>query len=196
MRTLIFILSLSLLPLQALADQNTLARLSNVLNQNITMEAPFTQHNADSSTSTGTLYLKRPGKLRMEYDNPKDPLLIVGANSINIYDGKRDKSPEVYPLRRTPLWHLLKRHVNLTNGEGITRTFFAKGYFWMTAYDPDTPEAGIAHFYFDPTSLDLRGWVSETAEGNIHIELGRVTTGKDYSSFLFSAHHETESRNR
>lgn len=177
-------------------NYNQLARISNLLNRTETLEAPFTQYNADGSVSSGTLYMKRPGRLRMEYSQSTDPLIIVGANSVNIYDGERDKRPEVYPLKRTPLWHLLKPHVNLTTREGITRTWTQDGYFWMTAFDTDTPEAGTVHFYFNPDNLELQGWWSSTEEGPVHVKLGQLRSGGSYSSFLFSANHETDRRNR
>ena len=53
------------------ADILPLAEVSAYLTDLKTVEAAFTQINDDGSISTGRLYLKRPGRMRFEYDPPE-----------------------------------------------------------------------------------------------------------------------------
>ena len=52
------------LAVPAFADKIPLATLSAYLNGLTTAQAKFTQVNSDGSLSTGTIYIRRPGRVR------------------------------------------------------------------------------------------------------------------------------------
>ncbi len=56
--------------LSSAAEQLPLSAVSSYLNSLKTAEGEFTQINDDGSISTGTIYIKRPGKVRFEYNAP------------------------------------------------------------------------------------------------------------------------------
>ncbi|MEM9197924.1 MAG: outer membrane lipoprotein carrier protein LolA, partial [Pseudomonadota bacterium] len=87
----------------AAAEQLKLADISDYLNTITTLKAPFEQINDDGSVSTGTLYIRRPGRMRFEYNPPEQALVIAAASAVVIFDDKSNQAPETYPLRRTPL---------------------------------------------------------------------------------------------
>ena len=78
-----------------------------------TARGEFTQINADQTISTGTIYIKRPGRIRFEYNPPEQTLVMAGGSQVAIFDGKSANNPDQYPLRRTPLNLLLERKVGL-----------------------------------------------------------------------------------
>ena len=53
-----------------------LARVDAAMNSTVSFSGRFAQYAADGSFAQGQVYIKRPGKLRFEYDAP-NPLLIV-----------------------------------------------------------------------------------------------------------------------
>ena len=55
----------------AAADKLPLNAISGYLNDLKTAKGEFTQINDDGSISTGTIYIKRPGKVRFEYNAPE-----------------------------------------------------------------------------------------------------------------------------
>ena len=55
----------------ALADKLPLASISSYLNDLTTAKGAFTQINGDGTISTGTIYIKRPGRVRFEYNAPE-----------------------------------------------------------------------------------------------------------------------------
>ena len=63
----------------ATAQQLSLAQISQYLNQLQTAQGGFTQINQDGTLSTGTIYIKRPGRIRFEYNAPDDTLVIGGG---------------------------------------------------------------------------------------------------------------------
>jgi outer membrane lipoprotein-sorting protein len=89
----------------AAADSADLAKLKAHLTAVQTMTANFTQTDAKGRTSTGTLQLKRPGRVRFEYSGG-DLLLVADGSKLNFIDytvGQKNS----WPLGRTPLGPLL-----------------------------------------------------------------------------------------
>lgn len=66
------------------AQQETLAKVEQYLNNISTLVADFTQVAPNGELSGGTLYLQRPGKMRWEY-RPPTPILIVSTGETLVY---------------------------------------------------------------------------------------------------------------
>jgi outer membrane lipoprotein-sorting protein len=82
-----------------------LARLKEHIASVQTMTANFSQTDARGRTQTGTMQLKRPGKVRFEYAG-NDPLIVADGKNLIFLDYEvRQKS--VFPLSKTPLGPLL-----------------------------------------------------------------------------------------
>ena len=91
----------------ALAAENSadLARLKTHLGSVQTMTANFTQTDAKGRVASGTLQLKRPGRVRFEYSGG-DPLLVADGRTLNFIDYQVGQKSS-WPLSRTPLGPLL-----------------------------------------------------------------------------------------
>ncbi|HUF87104.1 MAG TPA: outer-membrane lipoprotein carrier protein LolA, partial [Thermohalobaculum sp.] len=57
-------------------DMRDLARISNYLNGMTTLEGNFVQVGPDGQLSEGQFYLRRPGRMRFEYDGPNRALVV------------------------------------------------------------------------------------------------------------------------
>jgi len=131
----------------------------------------------------------------MEYEGKNAALLIVGGQQIAIYDGPRDSSAEQYPLKRTPLWLVLQPQPQLQNGKGIERVWAEDGRYYITTFDPNTPEAGRITFQFKAQPLELEGWVSRAQNGEtVTVALSNVSERMDLGSSLFSISAENDKR--
>ena len=98
-------LALVAAPALAAAPSPDLARLKSHLTGVETMTANFTQTDARGRTDTGTLQMKRPGRIRFEYGGG-DVLLVANGKTLTFVDyGVGQKSS--WPLARTPLGPLL-----------------------------------------------------------------------------------------
>lgn len=73
------------------------------------IKANFTQINSDGSQDDGQLYIKRPGRLRLEYASPNNALVIASSGTVAIYDDKSKSGPAVFPLKQTPLKLLIQK---------------------------------------------------------------------------------------
>lgn len=145
--------------LPAQAQQLSLGSLSNYLNQLTSAEGSFTQINADETISTGTLYLRRPGKVRFEYNPPEKALVMANNGTVVVFDRKLNSEPNTYPLNRTPLGLILARNVDLTRANMVVAHGYDGTATTVTAQDPENPEYGSIELKFTDDPVELRQWV-------------------------------------
>ncbi len=181
----------------ALAEKISLGEISRYLNGLKTAQAQFTQLNDDGSISTGTIYIKRPGRARFEYNPPDDALVVVGGSQVAIFDGKSNSGPTQYPLKRTPLSVILAENVNLAQAKMVTGHSYDGTSTTVVAQDPDNPEYGSIQMVFTSNPTELRQWViTDNAGAQTTVILGELTTDVDLKASLFSIHLETKSRTK
>jgi len=92
-------------PTMAAAPSPDLARLKAHLSSVQTMTANFTQTDAKGRTDSGTLQMKRPGRIRFEYGGG-DVLLVANGKTLTFVDYAVGQKSS-WPLGRTPLGPLL-----------------------------------------------------------------------------------------
>lgn len=170
--------------------------LSAYFNGIRTLEARFNQNNADGTSSAGTLYMRRPGRARFEYDPPDASLVLAGGGQVAIFDGRSNSgSAEQYPLRKTPLYVILERNVDLDRREMVVDHFGDTKSTTLVAQDPDRPENGRVELVFQNDPLTLSGWVVVDGSGSrTVVQLSKIRLGGSFSPSLFSIVQEQEAR--
>jgi outer membrane lipoprotein-sorting protein len=191
----LFALGLSGVPARA---QVPLARLSTYFNGIRTLEADFVQLNDDGTRSSGTLYMRRPGRARFEYDPPEKSLVMAGGGQVAIFDGRSNAvNPEQYPLKRTPLWLILERNVDLDRRNMVVGHFGDARTTTLVAQDPDDPQNGRVELVFQNEPLTLAGWsVIDGSGARTRVQLEKIRLGGELSARLFNIRQEQQSRQR
>ena len=92
-------------PALGAAQSPDLARLKTHLTAVQTMTANFSQTDAKGRVATGTLLMKRPGRIRFAYDGG-DLLLVANGKTLTFLDYSVGQKSS-WPLGRTPLGPLL-----------------------------------------------------------------------------------------
>lgn len=170
----------------AMAEKLPLNSISSYLNSLTTAKGEFTQINGDGTISTGTIYIKRPGRVRFEYNAPDTGLVIAGSNTVVIYDTKSNQPPETYPLARTPLSIILARNVNLTQAKMVTGHAYDGTATTVTAQDPENPQYGNIQMKFTGPTPELRQWIINDGNGSqTTVILGELTKGGNLANSLF-----------
>ena len=188
-------LILALVPLPALAEKIGLGELSGYLNSLTTVEADFTQINADGSIATGKIYIKRPGRVRFEYAPPDRSLVIAGGQQVAIFDAKSNQPPEQYPLKRTPLNLILAADIDLARAKMVVGHIEDGTSTRVRAQDPDNPEYGTIELVFTPGPVELRQWIITDDLGDqTTVILGEMTKGGALGASLFDITAETKKR--
>ena len=170
----------------AWADKLPLNNISTYLNGLKTVQGTFTQINDDGTVSTGTIYIKRPGRMRFEYNAPDTGLVVVSSNAVYIADSKSNQPPETYPLKRTPLSLILARNVDLARAGMVTGHDFDGTATVVTAQDPENPEYGNIQMKFTGNPVELRQWIINDGNGGqTTVVLGDLQTGGNLPNSLF-----------
>ena len=89
------------------AEKASLAEISSYLEQHKVLAAQFVQISHDGARADGEIFLKRPGRLRFEYQHPNNTIVLVAEKRITIFDYKSNSHPSSYPVSNSPLLLLL-----------------------------------------------------------------------------------------
>lgn len=145
-----------------------LARVSAHLKAVSTMVAGFTQTDKKGRALSGTISLKRPGKVRFEYQKGYPVLIVADGRRLNMinYDTKRVDS---WPIGNSPLGVLLNANPDLSRIAKVTRD--DAQVLLVQARDPKKPEFGTITLGFAkvasaPAGLLLQGWTVLDAQNN------------------------------
>ncbi len=181
--------------LSAQAEKIPLATLSGYLNSLSTLEADFTQVNADGSIATGKLFIKRPGRVRFEYAPPDRSLVIAGGQQVAIFDAKSNQPPEQYPLKRTPLNLILAANIDLARAKMVVGHSADGTSTRVRAQDPEHPEYGAIELVFTADPVELRQWIiTDDLGAETTVILGQMAKGGALNASLFDITAETRKR--
>lgn len=169
--------------------------LSQYLNGFSTARAAFTQLNPDGTISTGDLLIRRPGRVRFDYDPPNDGLVIAGGGQVAVFDPVSNTPPEQYPLSRTPLNLILADRVDFGRSGMVVAHGGDDTQTSITLQDPQNPQAGRIELVFTPDPVTLRQWViTDDAGQQTTVILGDMATGVPAGAGSFSITQEMARR--
>lgn len=143
----------------AWAEKIPLKDLAVYINDIKSATSGFTQVNDDGSITTGTIYIKRPGRARFEYNPPDNSLVIAGGSQVAIFDPKSNVPPQQFPLARTPLNLILGRNINFSQSNMIVGHSEDGEATIVTVQDPKHPEYGNIQLKFTGNPVQLRQWI-------------------------------------
>lgn len=173
-----------------------LASINATLNGIETMQAQFVQTGPDFSTTTGTLSVRRPGRLRFEYDEPTPMLIVSDGTTVAIRDTALETTDRV-PLRSTPLWWILKDEVDIAADTVVRDVWREDGFIYVGVEDRDEDVEGSAIFLFDAEDFTLSQWfVTDAADMTTRVVLEDLETGLSLNPRLFVLDDEDERDDR
>jgi outer membrane lipoprotein-sorting protein len=145
-----------------------LGQVSTHLKTVDTMVADFSQTGRNGRTLNGTLTMKRPGKVRFQYDKGV-PLLIVGDGKALTMIDYEVKQVSRWPIGNSPLSVLLNPNQDLSKVAKVVRN--DEQVLMISARDPKRPEFGTINIAFAkvpsaPAGLMLQGWNTVDAQNN------------------------------
>ncbi|MGZ8406501.1 MAG: LolA family protein [Caulobacteraceae bacterium] len=173
-------------PVLSTADLALAAKARSYLQNLGTIRGRFTQVDPGGGSSSGEIYIQRPGKARFAYDEPKSVLIVSDGRQVSVYD-RRLKSYNAYPLASTPLSLFLAREIRLDRGVEVTKvTRFANG-FALTARDKGPQTRGWINLTIADDPMRLTEWTVTDAQGRrtrVTLSGLRPASGLDASLFV------------
>jgi len=159
-----------LAPAPVVAQANRgLAQVQAHLRAVDTMTASFTQTDRRGRTLSGTLSMKRPGKVRFDYGRDANMLIVGDGRALTFVDyevGQRQR----WPINDSPLSVLLNPDQDLARYSRVTRE--DDQVLLLEARDPRRREFGTITIAFvkspgAPAGLSLQGWNVVDAQNNL-----------------------------
>ena len=148
------------------------------------LEAKFMQVAPSGQVSTGRFFLSRPGRLRFEYDDPNDMLIVATGGLVYVHDGEL-QTTDSYPVGQTPLRFLLAKDLDLGSAQVIAVEEDRHGIkITLAAKDEDLQ--GHLALIFDHEPMTLAGWSFLAPNGELTaVSLEAVEEKKRLSNRLF-----------
>ena len=171
------------------ADSPDLAHLKAHLGAVQTMTASFVQTDAKGRTASGTLQLKRPGRVRFEYSGG-DLLLVADGSRLSFLDYQVGQKSS-WPLGKTPLGPLLSNSPDFNGKAQILPSSDARV---VVARARNAGQYGQLTLAFlrnasAPGGLQMYGWTAVDPQGHrttVKLSDVRYNVAVPESAFTFA----------
>jgi outer membrane lipoprotein-sorting protein len=167
------------------ADGADLTRVQDYLNNIHTLQSRFEQISGDGGIATGTIYLSRPGKMRVEYDPPVPILLVATDGRIWYYDKKLEEV-SFFDLKDTPAWFLLQDNVRFGGDITVDNLEREPAVLRVTLTETKNPDLGKATVVLSDHPLELKKWqILDAQQKNVTVTLDDPHYGVPLNPNLF-----------
>jgi outer membrane lipoprotein-sorting protein len=204
MRLYAVVLALLILlpPPSAAADPGDLPIVRSAeayLNGLVTLKARFLQTANDGSSASGDFLLKRPGRLRFQYDKPVTDFIVADGMMIYYYDGQM-KQQSSAPISKSLADFFLRKKLNLSGDIRVSDVKREDGKVFLTLVQAKDPLSGSLTLVLSENPMELKEWRVVDAQGlTTKVALSGVVTGiklKDSYFHYYDPEHKDSSYNR
>ena len=180
------------LPTCSFASQISLNEINVYLNDIKTLQAEFQQRNNDNSVSHGVLFIKKPNKLRMEYEQPNNGLVLINNQLVTIFDFESNNLSQTFPLAKSPFRYLLSDlSIELTK---IDINIYSEGSkTFVKVQNKDESYLGHIKITFNSDPIILEKWVLVNSYNEkVEVKLKNILLGAKLKNNLFNMAHELQ----
>lgn len=173
-------------------DQSELRQVEASLAATQSMTATFIQTDGKGRSLSGNLSLKRPGRIRFEYGNGANMLLVGNGKTLSFIDYDVGQKSN-WPVAKSPLAVLLADRPDLNRIARIVDSG-NPGVVVVRARDNNHPEFGTLVLAFvkspgAPGGLQLAGWTAVDAQNRktkVRLDGQRYNVAVPESAFTFA----------
>jgi outer membrane lipoprotein-sorting protein len=140
-------------------------RIEAYLNGIHTLKARFIQVATNGGTAEGMLFIKRPGKLKLDYAPPAKQMIITTRNFV-VYVDKEANQTSYQDLGSSLAGILVRSDIKLSGDIRVTNLTHAAGTIRIRLVLAKEPDAGSITLVFADNPLELRQWVVVDPQGN------------------------------
>ncbi|HVY13293.1 MAG TPA: outer membrane lipoprotein carrier protein LolA [Alphaproteobacteria bacterium] len=145
-------------------DQQTIARVQDYLNNIRTLKAEFMQTLSNGSTTNGTLFIKRPGKMRLQYAPPNRDLLVADGTFVHAWDSQAHTSSSV-PLGRSLADIILRDPLKLSGDIRVKEVRYYPQMLEIDITQANDPASGTLTLELQDNPLQLKNWRVKDGQG-------------------------------
>lgn len=171
--------------------QQAVAEAQDYLSNITTMRARFVQTANDGKQQTGTFYLSRPGKMRIDYDPPSKDFIVADSALIYYYDAKM-KQQSSSPISRSLADFFLRRNLTLSGDISVSDIKRENNTLQMTVVQTRDPLAGSITLLLSEKPMLLLAWRIVDAQGLVtEVRLTEAQEGIALDKNLFHYYDPT-----
>jgi outer membrane lipoprotein-sorting protein len=171
--------------LPAQAQQVGVPEIEKYFNSIKTMKSRFVQSNPNGSIAQGTLYVRRPGRMRFEYDPPSQLKIVADGYQVTMWDNATRDFGQ-WPIGWTAASFLVKEPLSLTGDLQVEKIDRVNGLLEATMSQARKPQDGKVVVRFAENPMLLRGWTIIDNRGNrVTMSLSDMQTGLQLADSLF-----------
>ena len=166
--------------------QAGVAEVESYFNSIRTLQARFVQSNPNGSVIQGTLYIRRPGRMRFEYDAPSKLKIVADGTQVTMWDpATRDFGQ--WPIGWTAASFLVKEPLQLSGDLTVQSTQREpSGLLALTMVQTRKPQEGKVIVRVSENPMQLRGWSIIDNRGNkVDVTLTDLKAGAQLADSLF-----------
>ena len=177
---------------QASVNPEIVSRVESYLRNLKTAKADFVQTAPNGRRLSGTFYLKRPGRLRFEYDGIKD-FIVADGTFVYFYDSELESQSHA-PIGQSPADFLLREDLSLTDNKDIAigQAFETSEEIVITLSRKEDPQAGALTLFFKilgDSTIMLDEWIVKDARDNLtKVDLENFSADVSFDRNLFVYH--------
>lgn len=120
----------------------------------------------DNSMRSGTFFLKRPGRLRFEYNEAPYDLIVADGTLLHFYDAY-SKQTQSAPIAATLANFFLRSSTKLSGDVRVKDVREDGGYVHLDIVQAKDPNAGLLTLSFGKQPFVLKGWRVAEGTGNV-----------------------------
>lgn len=145
-------------------EQAIVSRVEDYLNGVRTLQSKFVQISPTGHQTTGTFYLSRPGRMRLEYDPPVKDFVVADGAFIFYWDGEMRQQSSA-PIGSTLADFILRKDIRLSGDVAVTGVYQAPGVVEVSLTESKDPGKGTLTLVFEDRPFQLRKWRVLDAQG-------------------------------
>lgn len=166
-------------------DAADIRRVEEYLNAIRTFRARFLQIDPNGGAAEGTLYISRPGRLRVDYDPPNPNLLIANGRHLIHFD-RALKAPAYLGLDSTPAGLLVRDPIKLSGDVTVVGVERGPAVLRVSVVQTEDPRAGRITFVFSERPFQLTNWQVTDAQSQLtRVALDQQQSGVALDPQLF-----------
>lgn len=173
-------------PASAQQANPQVAEVERYFNGIRTLQARFVQSNPGGTVVQGTLSVRRPGRMRFEYDPPSQLKIVADGNQVTMWDiANRDFGQ--WPIGWTAASFLVREPLVLQGGDlAVEKVERADGMLQLTMSQAKKPQEGKVIVRLNENPMVLRGWtIIDNRNQRVDVSLNGLQTGLQLADSLF-----------
>jgi outer membrane lipoprotein-sorting protein len=176
---------LATLPVHAQQGGIGVPQIEQYFNGIRSLKARFVQSNPNGSVVQGTLYVRRPGRMRFEYDAPSQLKIVADGRQVTMWDNATRDFGQ-WPIGWTAASFLVKDPLVLSGDLQVEKLERVNGMLEATMSQARKPQEGKVIVRLGENPLLLRGWTIIDNRGNrVTVALSDIQTGLQLADSLF-----------